>query len=216
MANETVMTPDLTLNATIPSTEVQAVTPPVTTAPLTPFKQFATEAEYKSFLDREKQQAVKANEANAQKKAEEAAKLAQMTAEQKMEAQLNLINERFTELNKGKSELAAREVLNKLGLQSEVYADFLPFIVTTDEEETRIKATSIGEKLLATASQMAQKQIQETMKSVTVPAGSANANIAVSDEAKYAQVLKKLADNPKNSQLQAEAFALGEALKQKG
>lgn len=213
MANETA-TPDLNAQSVIPT--ATAATPEPTTAPLTPFKQFATEAEYKSFLDRERQQAVKANEANAQKKAEEAAKLAQMTAEQKMAAQLDLINEKFGELQRGKSELAAREVLNKLGLASDVYADFLPFIVTTDETETIEKASSIGEKLLATANQLAQKKIQETMKSVTVPAGSAGAEAVATDEAKYAQILKKLAENPKNSALQAEAFAFGEALKRKG
>ena len=195
---------------------VETTTPTVeTNAPASPFKTFATEAEYKSSLDRDIQKAVKANEANATKKAEEAARLAQMTAEQKMSAQLDDINAQLKAVKLGKSELAAKETLNKMGLSSEDYVDFLSYIVTTDEEETKGKATSIGAKLLETAKSLAQKQIQETMRAVSVPAGAVGQE-AETDDTKYAQLLARVKTDPKNSKLIDEAFYFHEAMLTKG
>jgi hypothetical protein len=199
--------------------EIDATTPAVektdATESVQPFKAFATEAEYRSFLDREKQQAVKANEANAAKKAEDAAKKAQMTAEQKLSAQLDEINAQLNEVHRGQSELASKEELNNMGLSAEDYVEFLPYIVTTNEEETRSKAAKIGAKLLEKANALAQKQVQKTMRDVDVPAGTLGQEVST-DESRHAELTKRLTEDPKNSKLQQEWFRSKEALRNKG
>ena len=93
--------------------ELEPLTPEIVTPtveagvmPVTPtsFKTFPTQADY----DREIQKAIKANEENAAKKAAKALEEKSLTESQKIQRQIDELNEKTELVNRKYSEVAAR------------------------------------------------------------------------------------------------------------
>lgn len=194
-----------------PETILEAVVPETVVAPVVkaePFKAFLTQADF----DREIQKAVKANEANATKKAEAALEAKSLTESQKIQAQIDALNERQVAVDKKYAEVAAKEVLTSLGLEAKDYEPLLAGIVSTDVDETKIRADAMGKHILSIATSIATKKLQEQMKSVTVPEGSADNSTASTPEQKYNMLLAQAQKNPNDVKLRQAAFIAREAL----
>lgn len=178
-----------------------------------PFKSFTTKAELDSYLDREKQQAVKANEANAEAKAKKALEAATMTETQKIQAMADEMKAERELIKKERAEVAAKAVLMKLGIADEdIDSDMLVGIVDSDIEGTRARAERLGMKITSLATSIATKKMQDTMKSVTVPASAADNSTASTPEQLYKIKLAEAQKNPNDRKLQQEVFTLREKM----
>ena len=193
-----------------PEVVVPTVETVVTPVAPTSFKTFPTQADY----DREIQKAIKANEENAAKKAAKALEEKSLTESQKIQKQIDELNEKTELVNRKYSEVAAREVLSGLGLERDQYEVFLDSIVTSDSEETKVRAQSLGSHILTVAESLAQKKIQTAMKSTPVPAGiPIDPATKPTPELTYNELLKKAQKNPNDRFLMQELFAAKEQLK---
>ena len=193
-----------------PEVVVPTVETVVTPVAPTSFKTFPTQADY----DREIQKAIKANEENAAKKAAKALEEKSLTESQKIQRQIDELNEKTELVNRKYSEVAAREVLSGLGLDSEQYEVFLDGIVTADSEETKERAKSLGTRILTVAESLAAKKIQTAMKTTPVPAGiPIDPAQKPSPESEYNEQLKRVQKNPNDRAEMQKLFALKERLK---
>lgn len=199
-----------TLQTTVTSDPAIAPEPATTTVPTSAFKTFQTQADY----DREIQKAIKANEENAAKKAAKALEEKSLTESQKIQKQIDELNAKTELVNKKYSEVAAREVLSGLGLEREQYEVFLDGIVTTDSEETKERAKSLGAHILTVAETLAQKKIQSAMKTTPVPTGiPIDPAQKPTPESEYNELYKQAQKNPNDRALMQRLFVAKERLK---
>ena len=132
-----------------------------------PFKSFATQADF----DREIQQALKSREESMKAKLTpeikaQVEKESKMTAEQKVQAQLDELNNQKAELAKAKCRLKAESLLVSRGVTDDVArSTMLDSVVTEDETET-LKRT---QTLVDAIDKATNEKIKEAMKKVKKP-----------------------------------------------
>jgi len=137
-----------------------------------PFKSFATQADF----DREIQQALKSREESMKAKLTpeikaQVEKESKMTAEQKVQTQLDELNNQKADLAKEKCRLKAESLLVSKGITDGVArSTMLDSVVTEDETET-LKRT---QTLVDAIDKATNEKIKEAMKKVGKPAGDNN------------------------------------------
>ena len=155
----------------------QAATSTQTVAQETqPFKSFASEADYQKELDFKVQQALKTHEEKLKGKLtpeirKQLEAEANMTAEQKVQAQLDEIATQKSELAKEKNRIKAESLLVKGGITDEVTrSTMLDSIVGEDETETLKRAKALTDAV----EKATNEKIRVAMKNVKTPNTGAN------------------------------------------
>lgn len=148
--------------------------PPAT--PATPFKTFASEADYQKDLDFKVQQALKTHEEKLKGKLtpeirKQLEAEANMTAEQKVQAQLDQLESQKKELAKERVRIKVESLFASKGISE---ADRLPMLdsIVDDNEEESLKR---GQALIDAIDRATNEKIKEAMTKVKVPGTSAGA-----------------------------------------
>lgn len=163
-----------------------------------PFKTFASQSEYDKAIG----EAIKANEANAQKKAEKSIEARQAELEQQLE-----------QMRREAAKVAAKEVLIEKQLPIKDFELFLDKLASTDIEATKTATAEFADKVLAIAGEMSKRGAQDAMKSVNIPKGTQNDSAGAST---LEQELKSLKEqwikNPNDNELARRIFILKDRL----
>ena len=143
----------------------------VTRAEAKPFKSFASEADYQKEVDFRVQQALKTHEEKLKGKLtpeirKQLEAEANMTAEQKVQAQLSEIATQKSEISKERNRIKAESLFVKSGITDEVTrSTILDSVVTADETETLKRAQTIIEAI----GKATNEKIKAAMKDVKKP-----------------------------------------------
>lgn len=136
-----------------------------------PFKSFASEADYQKEVDFRVQQALKTHEEKLKGKLtpeirKQLEAEANMTAEQKVQAQLSEIATQKSEISKERNRIKAESLFVKSGITDEVTrSTILDSVVTADETETLKRAQTIIEAI----GKATNEKIKAAMKDVKKP-----------------------------------------------
>lgn len=166
--------------------------PPAT--PATPFKTFASEADYQKEMDFKVQQALKTHEEKLKGKLtpeirKQLEAEANMTAEQKVQAQLDQLESEKKELAKEKVRIKVESLFASKGIAE---ADRVPMLdsIVDDNEEESLKR---GQALISALEHSVNEQVKAAMKKVTPPDGGSGAGDG-KEKNKAVEYAKSLAD----------------------
>lgn len=184
MENNSILAPDIQLFAepsptaptapaepTLANPNVVPAEPAKPTEPAQPFKSFASEADYQKEVDFRVQQALKTHEEKLKGKLtpeirKQLEAEANMTAEQKVQAQLSEIATQKSEISKERNRIKAESLFVKSGITDEVTrSTILDSVVTADETETLKRAQTIIEAI----GKATNEKIKAAMKDVKKP-----------------------------------------------
>lgn len=167
-----------------------------------PFKSFATEADFQKEMDFRVQQALKTHEGKLKDKLTpeikaQLEKEANMTAEQKVQAQLDDIASQKSELSKEKNRIKAESLLVKGGITDEVTrSTMLDSVVTSDETETLKRAQA----LVDAVGKAIDEKIKAAMKDVKKPGSDTKPKDEKSTAVTFAEnIAKRHAEAAKES-----------------
>lgn len=163
-----------------------------------PFKTFASQSEYDKAIG----EAIKANEANAQKKAEKSIEARQVELEQQLE-----------QMRREAAKVAAKEVLIEKQLPIKDFELFLDKLASTDIEATKMATAEFADKVLAIAGEMSKRGAQDTMKNVNIPKGTQSDSAgSLTLEQELKSLKEQWAKNPNDNELARRIFILKDRL----
>lgn len=163
-----------------------------------PFKTFASQSEYDKAIG----EAIKANEANAQKKAEKSIEARQVELEQQLE-----------QMRREAAKVAAKEVLIEKQLPTKDFELFLDKLASTDIEATKMATAEFADKVLAIAGEMSKRGAQDTMKNVNIPKGTQSDSAgSLTLEQELKSLKEQWAKNPNDNELARRIFILKDRL----